>query len=78
MKIENIPQYFYLEKIIDIDNVKLFRYYVKSTKWAADYKLENPNAEGITKTMKNTEYYENAKWMVDDDLQKSKKDIIKQ
>lgn len=60
MEIENIPVGFYLEKCLDINNIKLFRYYTKSKEWSAKYKSENAIAEGITKTTKNIEFYENA------------------
>jgi hypothetical protein len=59
MQIENIPVYFYLEKCLDIKNIKLFRYTTKSKEWAEDYKSKNPNLKGITTTEKNLKYYEN-------------------
>jgi hypothetical protein len=59
MEIENVPAAFYLEKCLDSNNVKLFRYYVRSKEWADQYKSENPDALGITRTIKNVTYYEN-------------------
>jgi hypothetical protein len=59
MEIEHIHYPFYLEKCLDTNNIKLFRYYVKSKEWAENYKLKNPMAIGITKTIKDIKYYEN-------------------
>ena len=59
MEIENIILFFYLEKIFDINNTKLFQYKMKSKEWAQEYKSKNNTIGGITKTIKNVEYYKN-------------------
>ena len=71
MEIENSPYQIYLEKCIDISNIKLFKYYVKTNEWANNYKLKNQNAKGITFTEKNKEYYSNemrcGNWLIDEE-----------